>query len=607
MFRPGLIEAALIAALSCAVPSPAPAQQPGSAQQPGPAQPAAPAPASDADWSTPGKDFANTRFSPLADIDADNVKNLTLAFSFDLGTNRGEAAAPVVSGGTMFVLTPYPNRLYALDLARPDDPVRWTYTPDQEPAVQGLACCDVIARGPTVAGSRIYFNTLDGRTVALDSASGQHLWETKVADPGRGETMTMAPLAVKDAVIVGNSGSDYGARGFVAALDAASGAIRWKAYSTGPDSDTGIGGDFKPFYAQDRGKDLGVATWPADAWQQGGGAVSGFISYDPALDLIFHGTGHPAPRNADQRAGDNKWTSGIFARAADTGAARWFYQWSPHDPFGYGGDNENVLVDASWHGAPRQLLVHADGNGYVYVLDRASGEVLSAEPFVHVNVSRGVDLQSGKPRWVDRKTSPTGYTVHDACPATAGGKGDNPSAYSPSLGLLYIPASNLCMDFEPVPASYIAGTPWIAAEVRMRPGPGGHRGALVAWNVAEARPAWSIKENFPLAGGMLATAGDLVFYGTLDGSFKAVRARSGEPLWQFKTESGIVGQPVTYRGPDGRQYVAMLSGIGGAAGALVSAELDVRDATAANGFAAALRDLPRSTRRGGRLYVFALP
>ena len=602
MVRPALIEAAFTAALCCALPGPAMAQNADAAP------PSATAAAGDGDWSTPGKDAAGLRFSPLADITAGNAANLTLAWSFDLGTSRGEMAAPIVADGTLFVLTPFPHKLTALDLARPDHPVKWTYTPpEQDPAAQGLACCGLVTQGPTVAGSRIYFNTLDGRAIALDAASGSEIWKAKVADLASGETLTMAPSVVKDSVLVGNSGSDYGARGFIAALDAASGALRWKAYSTGPDADVRIGDGFKPFYAKDRGKDLGVATWPADAWQQGGGTVAGSISYDPALDLIFHGTGHPAPRNADQRSGDNKWTSGIFARSPGSGDARWFYQWSPHDPFGYGGGNANLLIDTQWRGAARKLAVHADANGYVYVLDRTSGEVLSAEPFAHVNVSRGVDPSSGALRWVEEKTSPTGYTVHDACPAAAGGEGLNGPAYSPATGLLYIPADNLCMDFEPVPASYIPGTPWLGAEWRLRPGRGGYRGELVAWNVAEARRAWSVPERFPLAGGVLATAGDLVFYGTLDGVFKGVRAATGETLWQFKTESGIVGQPVSYRGPDGRQYIAVLAGIGGPAGALVSARLDARDATAASGYAAALRDLPRSTKRGGRLYVFALP
>ena len=555
----------------------------------------------------PAKNFASTRYSELAEITTDNVKNLQVAFTFSTGVNRGQEAAPIVINGTMYLLTPYPNILYALDLTKPGAPLKWKYEPKPEAAAQGVACCDVVNRGPTFAYGRIYFNTLDASTVAVDAQTGAEVWRRKLGSINRGETMTMAPLVVKDKVLVGNSGGEFGVRGWIIALDAHTGRQIWKAYSVGPDSDVLIGPNFKPFYDGDKGKDLGVSTWPANAWEQGGGTVWGWISYDPDLNLIYHGTANPGPWNAEQRPGDNKWTAGLFARDADTGEARWFYQWSPHDQAGWDGVNENILLDMNWKGQRRRVLVHPERNGYLYVLDRTSGEVLSAMPFHHLTSTLGVDLKTGRLQYVEEKTPQLNKVVRDICPAAPGAKGWSPSAFSHKTGLLYIPHNNLCMDWESKRVSYISGTPYIGADVRMRAGPNGHRGAFTAWDIAGERARWQIKEHFPVWSGALATAGNVVFYGTLDGWFKAVHAETGDVLWQFKTASGIVGQPTTYRGPDGRQHVAILSGVGGWAGAVVSGDLDPRDATAALGFAAAVADLKEATAKGGTLYVFRLP
>ena len=386
-----------------------------------------------------------------------------------------------------------------------------------------------------------------------------------------------------------------------------SGKVVWTAYSTGPDKDVLIGSKFKPFYDSDKGQDLGVKTWPPDAWQQGGGTVWGWISYDPDLNLIYYGTGNPGPWNSDQRPGDNKWTAGIFARDLDSGEARWFYQFSPHDLFDWDGVNEQILLDMAWNGQPRKVLVRPERNGYLYVIDRQSGEVLSAEPFGTINATSGVDLKTGRLQYVEAKKPQMNKVVRDICPTASGAKDWNPSAYSPKTGLLYIPHANLCMDVEHSTANYIAGTPYVGAEVRFKPGPGGHRGVFQAWDVRQAKSAWSLTENFPVWSGALATAGDVVFYGTMEGWFKAVDARSGKPLWQFKTGSGIIGQPTTYRGPDGKQYVAILSGVGGWSGAVVAGDLDVRDGTAALGFVNAMRDLKDATTKGGTLHVFRLP
>jgi PQQ-dependent dehydrogenase (methanol/ethanol family) len=323
--------------------------------------------------------------------------------------------------------------------------------------------------------------------------------------------------------------------------------------------------------------------------------------------LIYYGTGNPGPWNAEQRRGDNKWTSGLFARDADSGEAVWFYHTSPHDLFDYDDVNEQVLVDLPIGGATRKVMLRADRDGYVYVLDRQTGEALSADPFVHITSTKGIDLKQGRPILNDAKTPVLGKVVREICPASPGGKDWQPTAYSPRTGYLYIPANNLCMDFEGLEANYIAGTPYVGANVRMYAGPGGYRGELIAWDPVARRKVWSIQEKFPIWSGLVVTGGDVAFYGTLEGWFKAVDARTGELLWQFKTGSGIVGPPITYRGPDSKQYVAVLSGVGGWSGAIVAGELDPRDATAALGFVNAMTDLPQVTTKGGMLYIFGLP
>ncbi|WP_245497875.1 methanol/ethanol family PQQ-dependent dehydrogenase, partial [Mesorhizobium sp. M7A.F.Ca.CA.001.08.2.1] len=555
----------------------------------------------------PAKNYASTRFSELSEINEGNVKNLQVAFTFSTGVNKGQEAAPLVVGNNMYIVTPFPNIVYALDLSRPGAPMKWKNEPNPEPAAQGVACCDVVNRGAAFANGRIFFNTLDGHTIALDANTGKPIWNTHVGNINIGETITMAPLVVKGKVLVGNSGGEMGVRGWVKALDAGDGHVVWTAYGTGPDKDVLIGPDFKPHYDMDRGTDLGVTTWPPEAWKIGGGNMWGWISYDPDLNLIFHGTGNPGPWNPDLRPGDNKWTSGIFARDADTGAAKWFYQWSPHDLHDYDGINEQILLDMTWQGKPRKVLVRPERNGYLYILDRTTGEVLSATAYGPVNSSKGVDLKTGRLIANPDKRTGTGKVVRDICPTASGLKDWQPSAFSPRTGLLYIPHNNLCMDEEGVEVNYIAGTPYVGMNVRMIPGPGGNRGAFTAWDVAAAKPAWVLKENFPVWSGTVVTAGDVVFYGTMEGWFKAVSARTGDLLWQFKTSSGIIGQPITYRGPDGHQYVAILSGVGGWAGAIVSGDLDPRDATAALGFVNAMKDLKNATTAGGTLYVFRLP
>ncbi|HUQ99964.1 MAG TPA: methanol/ethanol family PQQ-dependent dehydrogenase [Gemmatimonadaceae bacterium] len=563
--------------------------------------------AEDGQWVMAAKNFASTRFSGLNEVTADNVKNLHLAWTFETGILRGQEAAPLIVNSTMYIVTPFPNILYALDLTKPGAPMKWIYRPGPIAAAQGVACCDVVNRGAAYADGKIVYNTLDNHVVAVDANTGREVWKTKVGEINLGESLTMAPLIAKNKVIIGNSGGEFGIRGWLTALDLGSGKIVWRAYHTGPDSAVLIGKRFKPFYEDHKKPDLGIKTWPGDTWKIGGAGVWGWISYDPQLNLIYYGSSNPGPWNPEQRPGDNKWSSTLFARDPDTGEAVWAYQMSPHDLHDYDGVNENLLLDLPIGGKTRKVLVHPDRNGYMYTVDRETGEVIAADPYGYINTSAGVNLKTGRLEYLPDKEPHLGQVVRNACPASSGVKDWQPSSFSPVTGLIYIPHQNLCQDVESVEANYIAGTPFVGMNVKMTPGPGGNRGWFDAWDPVARRMVWRIKENFPVWSGALATAGNVVFYGTMEGWFKAVDARSGQELWKFKTGSGIIGQPVSYRGPDGKQYIAILSGVGGWAGAIVAGNIDPRDSSAALGFVNAMTDLPGATNKGGTLYVFALP
>jgi lanthanide-dependent methanol dehydrogenase len=563
--------------------------------------------ADDGQWIRATKDYANTRYSSLNQINTSNVGNLKVAWTFNTGVARGQEAAPIVADNTMFVVAPWPNKLFALDLTKPGAPLKWSYNPNPSPAAKGEACCDWVNRGAVFADGKVFYNTLDGYTVALDANDGKLLWRTRLTDLQQGETITMAPMVVHNKVFVGNSGGEFGVRGWLAALDTKDGKVLWQAYNTGPDKDALIGARFKPFYQSDKGTDLGVKTWPPEAWQVGGGTTWGFLAYDPASNLIYYGTANPGPWNPEVRPGDNKWTSGVFARDADFGQAVWFYQMSPHDLYDWDGINEDILLDLPWQGSTRKVLIRPDRNGYIYLMDRTSGQVLSATPYVYITTTTGVDLQTGELKHIADKAPKTGQEVRNICPMAPGAKDWQPSSFSPRTGLVYVPHENMCMDEEGLDPNYIAGTPYIGANVRYYAGPGGNEGELMAWDPIAAKKVWTITDKYPIWSGTVATAGDLVFFGTLDGWFKAADARNGKVLWQFKTGSGIIGQPITYRGPDGKQYVAILSGVGGWPGSIVSNNLDTRDDTAGNGWGSALRDLKNVTQAGGTLYVFALP
>jgi PQQ-dependent dehydrogenase (methanol/ethanol family) len=517
------------------------------------------------EWRSQARDYANTRYSTLDQINTSNVSRLRVAWTFSDGTLNGHEAAPLVVDNTMYVVTPFPDILYALDLTRAGEPIKWTFKPNPAPMAKGKACCDTVTRGVAYANGKLIYNLLDDHTVAVDAKTGKEVWRTKMGNVETGETMTMAPFVVGNKVLVGDSGGEMGVWGWIAALDVDSGKELWRAYSTGSDQQVRIGDDFKPFYERMKGKDLGTSTWPADMWKHGAGSVWGWISYDPELKLIYYGTSNPSPRVPDQRPGDNLWTSTIFARDVDTGMARWAYQTTPHDRWDYDAVNEDILMDLPINGQVRKVLVHLDRNAYGYTIDRVTGEVLQAAPFAYQNWSTGFDMKTGMPIVDPDKEPHPNVKLVNVCPPDIGGKDWQPSAASPRTGLVYADIFNICMDVTDNEASYIPSSPFDGMDMNRYPAPGGNLGEFIAWNPVTGKRVWGIKEIYMTMSGVLATAGDVVFYGTTDGWFRAVDARSGKVLWSQKLGSGIIGQPITYLGLDHRQYIAISAGVGGAA------------------------------------------
>ena len=339
-------------------------------------------------------------------------------------------------------------------------------------AAQGVACCDVVTRGIAYDNGKIFLVTLDNHVVALDAKTGKEQWATKTGEINLGETTTAAPFVVKGKVFVGISGGELGVRGRVTALDENTGKIDYIAYSTGPDKDILIGADFRPFYDFMKGKDLGVSTWPPDAWKIGGGTMWGWFSYDPDLNLLYYGTSNPGPWNSNQRPGDNLWTTTLFARDPDSGAAHWAYQFNPHDLWDHDEIQENVLVDLDFGGKTRKVLLHPGRNGFMYVIDRQTGEVLAADPYDAMTAYKGVDLKTGRIIPNEDLKPDLNRTARNVCPASPGAKDWQPTAWSPRTHLLYVPHQHLCMNYLTSDVGYIAGTPYVGATVDMFAGPG---------------------------------------------------------------------------------------------------------------------------------------
>lgn len=512
-------------------------------------------------WQTALGTVQGTRFSTLSQITAANVSTLVEDVAVPTGTKAGHQGQPLVVDGVMYVVTPYPNKLIAIDLKRPGTPL-WTFNPQPSEFAKGVACCDVVNRGAAYATGKVIYSLLDGTVVAVNARTGRQMWRTRLGNPRAGETMTGAPLVVKNRVIVGNAGGEMGVRGWVAALDVDTGKQVWKGFNTGPDAEVLIGAKFKAFYAKDQGVNLGSTTWPGTLWKQGGATAWSWFTYDPDLNLVYYGTANPGVWNPDMRPGDNKWGAAILARNADTGELIWAYQVTPHDGWDFDAISENILVDLTINGQVRKALVHFDKNGFAYTMDRVTGEVLVAEKFANVTWAERVDLKTGAPQIIPTMQPHEGEKTSNICPSPLGGKEFAPAAYSPQTSLFYVPGINFCDNFEPLKANYISGTPFLGSALELFPGPGGFMGELVAWNASLGKRAWSVHETLPLYSGVLATAGNVVFYGTLDGWFKAVNARTGDALFGKHLECGIIGNPITFTGADGKQRVAVYTGTG---------------------------------------------
>ncbi|KQP03501.1 methanol dehydrogenase [Methylobacterium sp. Leaf99] len=558
-------------------------------------------------------DAANTRYSPLDGITAGNVARLQVAWTFSTGVLRGHEGAPLVVGAVMYLHTPFPNIVYALDLDH-DGRILWRYEPKQDASVVAMLCCDTVNRGLAYADGAILLHQADTTLVSLDAATGRVNWQVRNGDPGRGETNTATVLPVKDKILVGLSGGEFGVRCHLTAYDAKTGRRLWRAYSMGPDADMLVDSETTTVLGRPIGRDSSLASWEGDQWKTGGGCTWGWYAYDAGLDLMYYGTGNPSTWNPAQRPGDNRWAQSIVARDPETGRARWLYQMTPHDQWDYDGVNEMILTDQKVDGRTRPLLTHFDRNGFAYTLDRATGELLGAEKFdPAVNWATHIDLDRASntygrpvldPRYAPERTGED-ETTPGICPGAIGAKNQQPAAYSPRTQLFYVPTNHICMTYEPFRVTYTPGLPFVGATLSLQPPPGDtHTGTLTAWDGVRGRAAWSIPEPFSVWSGVLATAGDVVFYGTLEGYLKAVDARTGRERYRFKTPSGIVGNVTTYT-HRGRQYVAVLSGVGGWAGIGLAAGLtDPSDGAGAVGGYAALANY---TALGGQLTVFALP
>ncbi|MCB1507090.1 MAG: methanol/ethanol family PQQ-dependent dehydrogenase [Hyphomicrobiaceae bacterium] len=565
-------------------------------------------------WVLQTGDYFNQRYSKLDQINKDNVKNLKVAWTFSTGVLRGHEGSPIVIGDTMYVHTPFPNIVYALDLNN-EGRIIWKYEPKQDPSVIPVMCCDTVNRGLAYADGKIFLHQADTTVVALDAKNGKEIWKAVNGDPKKGETNTATVLPVKDKVIVGISGGEFGVQCHVTAYDMNTGKKVWRGYSVGPDDQILVDGEKTMSLGKPVGKDSSLKTWQGDQWKIGGGCTWGWYSYDPELNLMYYGSGNPSTWNPTQRPGDNKWSMTLWGRDVDTGVAKWVYQMTPFDEWDYDGINEVILANIKVKGKDRKVAVHFDRNGFGYTLDRATGELLVAEKYdPAVNWSTGVEMDPSKPNYgrpyvVDKySTAKNGADVNTkgVCPAALGSKDQQPATFSPKTGLFYVPTNHVCMDYEPFKVSYTAGQPYVGATLSMYPAPNSHGGMgnFIAWDAGEGKIVWSKPEPFSVWSGALATAGDVVFYGTLEGYLKAVDPKDGKELFKFKTASGIIGNVMTYA-HKGKQYVALLSGIGGWAGIGLAAGLtNPNDGLGAVGGYAGLKNY---TALGGVLTVFTLP
>jgi methanol dehydrogenase (cytochrome c) subunit 1 len=563
----------------------------------------------DTNWVMQTKDYGATHFSEMTQINAHNVQHLQPVWSFSTGVLNGHEGGPLVIDGIMYVHTPFPNNIFAIDLDQPDK-ILWEYKPKQNPAARAVACCDVVNRGLAYAPAgdgypaTIFQNQLDGHIVALNAKTGELLWKMENSDIAMGSTLTVAPFVAKDKVIVGSSGAELGVRGYATAYNIKDGKQAWRVYATGPDEDIKLSKDFNsanPHYGQ---FGLGLKTWEGDAWKIGGGTNWGWYAFDPDLDMLYYGSGNPAPWNETMRPGDNKWTMTIWGRDINTGEAKFGYQKTPHDEWDYAGVNYMGLSEQLVNGKMTKLLTHPDRNGLVYTLNRENGDLVNAFKIDDtVNWVKKVDLKTGLPIRDPEFSTHMDHEAKGICPSAMGYHNQGIESYDPNKKLFFMGTNHICMDWEPFMLPYRAGQFFVGATLNMYPGPKGTLGQVKAMNSVSGKFEWEVKEKFAVWGGTTATAGDLVFYGTLDGYIKALDSRNGKELWKFKLPSGVIGHPITF-GHKGKQYVAIYYGVGGWPG--VGLVFDLQDPTAGLGAVGAFKELAHYTQQGGGVMVFAL-
>ncbi|HEY7038308.1 MAG TPA: PQQ-dependent dehydrogenase, methanol/ethanol family [Methylomirabilota bacterium] len=504
---------------------------------------------SGAAWGVYGGDTANTRYSTLSRINTSNVQQLRVAWALQLGSVRSQESTPILVGDTLYVTSSFgPKNVFAVDAKT--GTVRWRYSPDVPGGIDQFACCDVNNRGVAYANGKIFVGRLDGHLVALDAKTGQELWKTQVVDYTQGSVITSPPTIVKNLVITGFGGGEYGARGYLSALDQDSGKEVWRFWT--------VPGPGEP----------GNDSWKGDSWKYGGATAWLIGSYDPALNLIYYGTSNPSPWGGSIRGPDsgnygtmtNLYSSSTIALNADTGKLVWHFQSTPHDVWDYDGVNELVLADVNVNGQKTPAMFKADRNGFFYVLNRQTGKLISAQSYVPINWATGVDMTTGRPIEVPDKRPRFKFRAMNICPNLLGGKNWHPMSYSPQTGLVYIPSINLCMDMEGAEPAYKRGSFYLAFEFDLgKSGPGNYMSELIAWDPVKQQKAWGNKDALPWLGGTMTTAGGLVFHGDIRGWFRALDAKTGKQLWQFNTGSGVAAAPMTYE-IDGKQYVAVVSG-----------------------------------------------
>jgi alcohol dehydrogenase (cytochrome c) len=539
-----------------------------------------PAGAQNVGWPHYGGDPGNTHWSELKQISTANVPKLRGAWVLQLGTLRSQESTPLVIGDTLYVTSSFgPKHIFAVD-ARTGE-LRWRHDPEIAADVDPYGCCDVNNRGLAYANGKLFVGLLDGRLRALDARTGEALWTSVVVDYKQGSVITSPPVVAKNKVIIGYGGGEYGVRGSLQAYDADTGAQVWRTWL--------VPGPGEP----------GHDTWKGDSWKTGGAAAWALGSYDPDRNLVFYGTSNPAPWNAAVRGPDrseygqftNLYSAASVALDADTGKIVWHYQSTPHDAWDYDGVNELLVADLPIDGRKTPVVLKGDRNGFFYVLDRRDGRLISAKPFQYINWATGVDLTTGRPIEVPEKRPRQAFRAKDVCPAAIGAKNWMPMALNPHTGIVFMPTFNLCMDMEFVPQEYKRGAFYLAAEFEIgKPGPGGFMGEAIAWDPVKQDVLWRNKEALPYVGGMLATAGGLVFHGNTEGWFKALDQKTGNLLWKFNTGSGIHAGPMTYM-LDGKQYVAVVTG---------------RTHSIPPFFGETGRKMTAATAEGGALFVFTL-